>query len=79
MHTVAAVLLIVGGLNWGLVGFARFDLVAFVTGAGAFGAMNALGALVYGLVGLSAIYHAVRLPALRAADARKRESLPRAA
>jgi uncharacterized protein YbjT (DUF2867 family)/uncharacterized membrane protein YuzA (DUF378 family) len=79
MHMVAAVLLIVGGLNWGLVGFARFDLVAFITGAGPFGAMNALGALVYGLVGLAALYHAVRLPAMYSGEVRERASLRRAA
>jgi uncharacterized membrane protein YuzA (DUF378 family) len=38
------------------VAVANFDLVAFLTGAGNFGGKNALGAVVYGLVGLSAIY-----------------------
>lgn len=45
------VLLIIGGLNWGLVGLANFDLVAFL-----FGAMSTLSRIVYGLVGLSALY-----------------------
>jgi uncharacterized membrane protein YuzA (DUF378 family) len=53
---VVAVLLVVGGLNWGLVALANFDLVAFLTRAGGFGAKNALGVLIYGLVGLAAIY-----------------------
>jgi hypothetical protein len=53
---IAAVLLVVGGLNWGLVALANFDLVAFITQAGGFGAKNALGVVVYGLVGLSALY-----------------------
>lgn len=60
IDVIAAALLIVGGLNWGLVALANFDLVAFVTGAGGFGAKNALGALVYGLVGLAAVYQAVQ-------------------
>lgn len=56
LDTLAAVLVIVGGLNWGLVAAANFDLVATVTGAGGFGDKNLLGALVYGLVGLAALY-----------------------
>ena len=51
---VAAVLLIVGGLNWGLVGFFGFDLVAQI-----FGAMSAFSRIVYGLVGLAAVYEAI--------------------
>jgi uncharacterized membrane protein YuzA (DUF378 family) len=58
---LAATLLVVGGLNWGLVAFANFDLVAAISGAGGFGNKNALGAIIYGLVGLSAVYYAVRL------------------
>lgn len=58
LDIVAAVLLVVGGLNWGLVAVANFDLVAALTGAGGFGAKNVLGALVYGLVGLAALYQA---------------------
>jgi uncharacterized membrane protein YuzA (DUF378 family) len=56
MDMVAAVLLVVGGLNWGLVALANFDLVAFLTQAGGFGAKNALGVIVYGLVGMAALY-----------------------
>ena len=56
IDVLTAVLLVVGGLNWGLVALANFDLVAFITGAGGFGGKNALGALVYALVGTSAIY-----------------------
>lgn len=56
IDVIVAVLLVVGGLNWGLVALADFDLVAFLTRAGGFGAKNALGAAVYGLVGLSALY-----------------------
>ena len=45
------ILLLVGGLNWGLVGFLNFDLVAALFGAG-----SMLGNIVYDLVGLSAVY-----------------------
>ena len=48
---VAVILLIVGGLNWGLVGIFSFDLVAAI-----FGAMSFLSNLIYVLVGLSAVY-----------------------
>lgn len=48
---VALVLLIIGGLNWGLVGLFGFDLVAAI-----FGEMSILSRLVYVVVGLSAIY-----------------------
>ena len=56
LDVVAMILLVVGGLNWGLVAIANFDLVALLTGAGGFGSKNMLGAIVYGLVGLAAIY-----------------------
>ena len=49
-------LLIVGGLNWGLVGLFRFDLVAAL-----FGEMSALSRIVYSLVGLSALWQLVPL------------------
>jgi uncharacterized membrane protein YuzA (DUF378 family) len=69
LDVLALVLLVVGGLNWGLVAFANFDLVAIMTGAGEFGNKNAAGALVYALVGIAALYTAMRLPARTAARA----------
>jgi uncharacterized membrane protein YuzA (DUF378 family) len=63
---LAAVLLVVGGLNWGLVAVANFDLVALLSGAGGFGAMNTFGAAIYLLVGLAAIYQAFAWKAIRA-------------
>ncbi|MFH1846306.1 MAG: DUF378 domain-containing protein [Candidatus Omnitrophota bacterium] len=51
---IALVLVIVGGLNWALVGILSFDLVAVL-----FGAMSILSRIVYSLVGLSAVYLAV--------------------
>lgn len=59
LDVLAAVLLVVGGINWGLVAVANLDLVAAVTGAGPFGAKNLLGVVVYGLVGLAALYQAL--------------------
>jgi hypothetical protein len=56
---VALILIIVGGLNWGLVGLFGFDLVAAI-----FGPMSILARVVYVLVGLSAVYSAVRSPHL---------------
>lgn len=50
------ILLIVGGLNWGLVGLAQFDLVAAI-----FGPASLLSNTVYTLVGASALFQAVRL------------------
>ena len=62
-------LLVVGGLNWGLVAIAEFDLVATIVGL-EFGETNALSRIVYGLVGLSAVYQATRLPALATRERR---------
>jgi uncharacterized membrane protein YuzA (DUF378 family) len=48
---IAMTLLIIGGLNWGLVGLFGIDLVATL-----FGDMSAISRIVYALVGLSALY-----------------------
>jgi hypothetical protein len=48
---IALVLLIIGGLNWGLVGLFNFNLVATL-----FGVASWLSRIVYILVGLSALY-----------------------
>jgi len=52
---VAAVLVVVGALNWGLIAVARFDLVAALFGM-RFGEVSALSAAVYGLVGAAGLY-----------------------
>ena len=54
VDVVAAVLLVVGGLNWGLVGVAHFDLVAGIFGM-RFGETSMLSSTVYSLVGLAAL------------------------
>lgn len=48
---IALVLVIVGGINWGLIGAFNFDLVAAI-----FGAMSTVTRIVYVLVGIAAIY-----------------------
>ena len=58
IDVVAAVLVIVGALNWGLVAVARFDLVAALFGL-SFGEVSALTAAVYGLVGVAGVYQAL--------------------
>ena len=63
LDLIAVALLIVGGLNWGLVAIARFDLVAAVSGLD-FGETNTLTRIVYGLVGLSAVYVVAQLRAI---------------
>jgi uncharacterized membrane protein YuzA (DUF378 family) len=55
LDVVAGALVIVGGLNWGLVAVAKFDLVAWIFGLD-FGETNAASRVVYGLVGLAAVY-----------------------
>ena len=56
INSVTLLLLIVGGLNWGLVGLFDFDLVAAL-----FGEMSALSRIVYVLVGISALYQLIPL------------------
>tara|TARA_R110002111_G_scaffold24893_1_gene55034 strand:- start:90 stop:323 length:234 start_codon:yes stop_codon:yes gene_type:complete len=60
IDVIAAILLVIGGLNWGLVGAFQFDLVATIFG----GADAALARIVYLLVGLSAIWQAASLKAI---------------
>jgi uncharacterized membrane protein YuzA (DUF378 family) len=55
LDAAAAALLIIGGLNWGLVAIAEFDLVAWIFGKD-FGTTTAASRVVYGLVGLAAVY-----------------------
>jgi hypothetical protein len=64
LDSVAAVLVLVGGLNWGLVALAKFDLVAWIFGE-EFGGTNAASRIVYGLVGLAAVYGIAALVARR--------------
>jgi hypothetical protein len=56
LDILAATLVLVGGLNWGLVAVAKFDLVAWICGGMDFGETNAASRVIYGLVGLAAVY-----------------------
>jgi hypothetical protein len=56
---IAMILIIIGGLNWGLVGVFKFDLVRAILGE-----MSLLARIVYILVGISAIYVLAMLPRL---------------
>ena len=60
IDVIIAALLVVGGLNWGLVGLLNFDLVAAI-----FGPMTGLTRIVYSLVGLAAIYQALGWKAIQ--------------
>lgn len=71
---VSAVLLIVGGLNWGLVAVANFDLVAAIFGLH-FGQTNVATRIVYGLVGLAALYQLTQLRALPARWGARRHAM----
>lgn len=50
LRIVTYILVIIGAINWGLVGFFGFDLVASI-----FGEMSIASRIVYGLVGISAL------------------------
>lgn len=54
IDVIAIILVVVGGLNWGLVGLVNLDVVSAVLGTA-----SALTRIVYVLVGLSAVYLAV--------------------
>jgi len=59
VDVVASVLILIGALNWGLVGFFDFDLVAFL-----FGQMTTVSRIIYALVGLAGIYGIAALPGM---------------
>ncbi len=57
--TIGIILLVIGGLNWGLVGLFNFDLVAFLLGP-----MSVLTRITYVLVGIAAVGVGLGMPAL---------------
>jgi uncharacterized protein len=68
LHILSKLLVVIGALNWGLVGILNFDLVAAI-----FGKRSAASRLIYALVGLAAAYliiiaHAQRRIALAQRD-----------
>ncbi len=51
LDNIVLAIIIVGAVNWGLIGFFRFDLIAFL-----FGNMSWFSRVLYALVGISGIY-----------------------
>ena len=64
LGSAGGALVIVGGLNWGLVAVGEFDLVATLVGL-EFGETNAVSRIVYGLVGVAAVYQVAQQHAIR--------------
>ena len=48
---IALIIVIIGAVNWGLIGFFRFDLIRVL-----FGDMTVLSRIIYGLVGICGLY-----------------------
>ncbi|MGG7076919.1 DUF378 domain-containing protein [Clostridium sardiniense] len=51
LDTIALLLVIIGAINWGLIGFFQFDLVATL-----FGDMSTVSRVIYSLVGIAGLY-----------------------
>ena len=51
LDTIALILLVIGGINWGLIGFFQFNLVSSL-----FGTFSMLTRIIYSLVGIAGIY-----------------------
>ena len=60
LDVLAAILLVIGGLNWFLVGAFEFDLVKFI-----FGALPLIQKVVYIVVGLAAFYQIFQWKAIQ--------------
>ena len=73
---LAAALVLIGALNWGLVALAEFDLVAAIFGM-EFGETDAASRIVYGLVGLAGVYGVASL--VLSHSARTRTATPSSA
>ena len=51
LDCIALTIAIIGAVNWGLIGFFSFDLVAFI-----FGEMSCLSRIIYAIVGICGLY-----------------------
>ena len=51
LDTIALILVIIGGINWGLIGFFQFNLVGSL-----FGSFSMLSRIIYALVGIASLY-----------------------
>lgn len=72
LYAIAVTLLVIGGINWGLIGFFQFDLVAAIFG----GQASILSRIIYALVGLSAIYYLTTLFSGVGEEAGETDALP---
>lgn len=64
MDILALILIIIGALNWGLIGLFQFDLVAAIFG----GSASVLSRIIYGLVGIAGIWGITLLSKVRHVD-----------
>lgn len=61
MNVVAMILVIIGAINWGLIGFFQFDLVAAI-----FGGQGAIvSRIIYALVGLAGLWSIILVPRVK--------------
>lgn len=64
MNIVAMILVIIGAINWGLIGFFQFDLVAAI-----FGGQDAIiSRIIYALIGLAGLWAIVLIPRVKHRD-----------
>jgi uncharacterized protein len=51
LDTIALILIVIGGINWGVIGFFQFNLVDSI-----FGSFSIISRIIYALVGISSVY-----------------------
>ncbi len=71
LDKVGMLLLMIGGLNWGLVGFFDYNLVGSI-----FGDDSMIARVVYGLVGLAAVWSLVKMFAMMGGEKKSTPSMP---
>jgi len=64
LNVVAIILVIIGAINWGLIGFFQFDLVAAIFG----GQGAVVSRIIYALVGLAGLWSIILIPRVRHKD-----------
>lgn len=64
MNVIALLLVIIGAVNWGLIGFFQFDLVAAIFG----GQSAVVSRIIYALVGLAGLWSIMFFPKVRSRD-----------
>ncbi|MGE5293252.1 MAG: DUF378 domain-containing protein [Solirubrobacterales bacterium] len=69
LDVIAMVLILIGAINWGLIGLFSFDVIAAI-----FGQMTAISRIIYTIVGIAGVYTIVALPSM---PARWRLAAPR--